>query len=265
MSTKQIQEAAELIYQELRLDTLPVALKIHEETAQEPEKTRRPARDLGKRITICQAVGMARTYGWTLGLEARDIACVPALICFGHSSLEQPRQVLAEFFSQVGWSRDLQTASREMENINCLPRGRAGMILLAPLKKALFHPDVVVVYANPAQIMRLVHAWTFTSGKPVQSEVSGKVECNKYLLGPFLHQAPEVVIPGNGDRIMSRTQDQEMIFAFPGSALADISQGLESAGRKMGARYPVPFYQNFEPEFPPVFRELAQKAGLEMD
>jgi uncharacterized protein (DUF169 family) len=172
---------------------------------------------------------------------------------------------LTEFFSQVGWSRDLQTASREMQGIHYLHQDRSGLILLALLKKAISEPDVVVVYGNPAQIMRLVQAWTFTSGKPVQRVVSGKVECSRYLLGPFLQQEPEIVLPGNGDRIMSRIQDLELVFALSGSALVDISQALESAGKKMGARYPVPFYQNFEPEFPPVFRELAQKAGLDMD
>jgi len=53
-----------------------------------------------------------------------------------------------------------------------------------------------------------------------------------------------------------------MIFAVPGDKLQLLGAGLDKADRTLGAKYPVPFYQNFQPEFPGVFKELADEAGL---
>ncbi|MDQ7785336.1 MAG: DUF169 domain-containing protein, partial [Desulfomonilaceae bacterium] len=59
-------EAAEFLSGSLRLRTLPIGVKFLTDVAGFPEKTRRPSEVLGKRITICQAVTLARVYGWTV-------------------------------------------------------------------------------------------------------------------------------------------------------------------------------------------------------
>jgi uncharacterized protein (DUF169 family) len=72
------QESAQFIREDLRLKTFPLAVKFLKDKADFPEKTRRPSAVLGKRITICQGVTMARNYGWTVGLSKEDLICVPA-------------------------------------------------------------------------------------------------------------------------------------------------------------------------------------------
>jgi len=39
-------------------------------------------------------------------------------------------------------------------------------------------------------------------------------------------------------------------------------EGMKEAGKKIGARYPVTPYQNFEPEFPKPYKVLAEELGL---
>jgi uncharacterized protein (DUF169 family) len=56
---------ANFIRDELRLRGFPIAVKYLKGRDDFPEKTRQPSIDLKKRITICQAVTMARIYGWT--------------------------------------------------------------------------------------------------------------------------------------------------------------------------------------------------------
>jgi len=65
-----------------------------------------------------------------------------------------------------------------------------------------------------------------------------------------------------GDRIFSMTQDDEMVLALPGNLLEELVAGLKTAGKKIGARYPVTSYQNFEPEFPKPYKALAKELGL---
>jgi hypothetical protein len=70
-----------------------------------------------------------------------------------------------------------------------------------------------------------------------------------------------VAIPGNGDRIFSMTQDEEMVLAFPRASLESLVEGLKQAGKKIGARYPITFYQNFQPEFPKIYKSTGQELG----
>jgi hypothetical protein len=42
----------------------------------------------------------------------------------------------------------------------------------------------------------------------------------------------------------------------------ELAQGLREAGNKIGARYPVTFYQNFQPEFPKPYKVLGEKLGI---
>ena len=264
MNSEEMKALSHRIYEDLRLKTLPVAVSFHQEEPQWPEKTRRPSQALNKRITLCQAMTLARTYRWTVGLTAEDIVCVPALIAFGHAENKDPHQLLCSFFARVGWSKDEETAAGEVASMSFMPKGRASAMVFSPLAKGVVDPDTVVFYGNPAQMMRLVHAWTYMTGQRVQSGFSGKIECREYLAAPYLSGQANVVVPGNGDRIMSGTQDEEMIFAVSGDKLHLLDSGLEKAGRALGAKYPVPFYQNFQPEFPGMFKELAEEAGLDL-
>jgi uncharacterized protein (DUF169 family) len=88
------------------------------------------------------------------------------------------------------------------------------------------------------------------------------VECSEYLIAPFTLQVARVAIPGMGDRTFSMTPDDEMVFALPGKELSELAQGLRQAGNKIGARYPVTFYQHFQPEFPKPYKELGEKLGI---
>ena len=60
-----------------------------------------------------------------------------------------------------------------------------GAVYLCPLERLTLDPEVVVVYGNPAQLMRLIQAATFSLGARVTGEFGGKVECSEYLIAPY--------------------------------------------------------------------------------
>jgi uncharacterized protein (DUF169 family) len=257
-----MKSAAEFISNNLRLKTFPVAVKFLKEKKDFPEKTRQPSSLLGKKVTICQAVTMARIYGWTVGLTKDDLICVPAAIAFGFSSSPDTASSLTRLFCEAGYSKNEETAKKESVSIQRLEKEEYEAIVLAPLQKGVIEPDTIVFYGNPAQMVRLIQAWTYMRGERVRSNFGGKVECTEYLLVPFKEQAPRVAIPGTGDRTFSMTQDEEMIFSLPGQFLPELLQGLKEAGGKVGARYPVPVFLNFQPEFPKNFKELGKELGI---
>lgn len=262
MTEQTYSRTAAFLREELRLKTFPLAVKFLKTTGQFPEKTRRPSKALGKRITICQAVTMARLYGWTVGLTREDLICVPAMIAFGFSGTAEPSEALSGLFCKVAFLSDPEKARREVDTMSRLKNDEYPAILMAPLAKGLFEPDVVTVYANPAQTMRMVQAMVYNDGLRIPGSFGGKVECTEYLLAPFKTGRPRIAMPGMGDRIFSMTQDDEMVISFPGNLLESLREGLKRAGREIAARYPVPFYQNFQPEFPGPYRKLADELDL---
>lgn len=256
------QEAARELKTLLRLRTEPLGVAFLAKAADLPEKTRRPSQVLGKRVTICQGVTMARVYGWSVGLTPEDLICVPGMLAFGLSPEPDPDQELVSLLCDVGFHRERGAAQKEVDALTLLNPQEIEALYLAPLERLAREPEVVVVYGNPAQLMRLIHGAAFGLGERVQGEFGGKVECSSYLIGPLKTGQVRVVIPGMGDRIFSMTQDDELVVSFPTRLLESILTGMAEAGKKIGARYPVTFYQNFQPEFPKPYQERAKKWGI---
>lgn len=259
MSNKEI---SDVISERLRLRSFPVAVKFLKKGEAFPEKTRRPSQMLKKRVAICQAVTMARLYGWVIGLAREDVICVPGSLAFGFSTMSDAAEGIARLFCEGAYSSGPDAARREAGSIHKLEKDEYEAIVLAPLARADFQPDTVAIYGNPAQVMRLTQAYTCAAGERVAGNFGGKIECSEYLIAPFKLNAPRVSIPGMGDRVFSMTQDDELVFSLPGGSLPQLVKGLTEAGARVGAQYPVPFYLNFEPEFPKAFRILGQEIGV---
>lgn len=262
MNGTNFKEAAEFIRNDLRLKTFPVAAKFYKNKVELPERTRRPSVALGKKITICQGVTMARNYGWTVGLAKEDVICVPAAIVFGLTESSDASATLSKLFCEVTFAGGEELARKETSSMSRFERGEIEAIVLAPLERASFEPDTVLIYCNPAQVMRLAQAWSYITGERVPGHCGGKVECDEYLISPYKAQSARIVIPGNGERIFAGTQDDELTFATPSKFLTDLVKGLKEAGKAIGARYPVPPYQNFQPEFPKYYSELGKELGI---
>lgn len=262
MGKSEWEQMAEQVSGTLRLKTLPVGVKFLKDSSEAPEKARSPAVVLGKKITVCQGITLARVYGWTVSLTKDDLICLPALLAFGFTSTPDPAGALARLFDSIDFGKDAAAAMREVESIDRFETGEFRAMVMAPLGKGLFDPDTVLLYGNPAQMMRIVQAMVFSSERRISGNFGGKVECSEYLISPYKKHAPKISLPGMGDRIFSMTQDDEMVFSLPGSLMAALSHGLAESGKTIGARYPVTFYQNFQPEFPKQHIQLGKELGI---
>jgi uncharacterized protein (DUF169 family) len=256
------QAAATQLKEALRLKTEPFGVTFLKDAAALPEKTRRPSQVFGKKVTICQAVTLARVYGWSVGVTREDLICIPGMLVFGFTPATDPILELGQLFCEVGFHPELGPALKEVEALPRFAPQEVAAIYLSPLERLALNPEVVVVYGNPAQLMRLIQAITYSMGKRVTGEFGGKVECSQYLIGPYRTGEARVVIPGAGDRIFSMTQDDEMVLSLPAKFLEGAVLGLKDAARKIGARYPITVYQNFTPEFPPPYKKRAEEWGI---
>jgi uncharacterized protein (DUF169 family) len=121
-------------------------------------------------------------------------------------------------------------------------------VVYSPLEWTKVVPDVILIYLNPAQLMRCIHGSTQHTGQPITSSFSGRAaSCSEGVLGAFLDQSPKVIIPGNGDRVWATAQDHEMAYALPASHLKDLVEGLARTHER-GIRYPIPSFLRYQPE-----------------
>ena len=135
----------------LRLQTYPLAVKLVKDESEFPERTRRPE----QRIAVCQGLTMSRRYGWTMGITEKDSGCPAVNLAYGWIKLiDEP--AMAEFFLGAGYVSDETGAKTIVENLDRLEFGKYGGVVISPLTRTKIVPDVILVYGNPAQIMRLI-------------------------------------------------------------------------------------------------------------
>src|SRR5262249_60480015 len=99
-------------------------------------------------------------------------------------------------------------------------------LCVAPVSRATFQPHIVAVYANSAQVMRLVNAALYTRGGRIESTTGGRLDCAEIVIQTMATRAPKVIIPCNGDRGFGMAQDTEMGFACPSAFVAELLKGL---------------------------------------
>jgi uncharacterized protein (DUF169 family) len=261
MDTSTNVESDEKLNQYLRLNTFPVAVKFLKSWEDAPPKARRPSRDLHNRFTTCQAISMSRRYGWVLALGREDSSCVLGAVALG---LEKrlPHYVEGNLCINM-YTENLRAGRMSEESVPRLAEGKYVGVVTAPLSRAAFEPDSIVIYGNSAQVMRLGQAWLWKRGGTLRSEFRGRIDCADLAIAPLLSGEPQMIVPCTGDRIFGQVQDHEVAFGFPFALMAEILEGLE-ATHKAGTRYPVTNWLSYTAGFPPSYeqyRDMLDEAG----
>jgi uncharacterized protein (DUF169 family) len=242
----------------VRMSTYPLAIRMVESEADLDPKARRPRRDLDIQVTICQAIGMSRRYGWHLGVTTADINCPLIFIPFGFSD-EVPYS--AEGHACAGVYTATPEAGAKSESIvPRLPKGKYAGIEMSPLGRASFPPEVICVYGNSAQVMRLVQASLYSRGGALTSVAAGRIDCAEIIIRTMLADEPQYILPCTGDRVFGLTEDDEMIFAMPARYAEKVVEGLKGT-HQGGIRYPITKYMRFTPTYPGQYEKLREALG----
>ena len=222
-----LKEFNRIISEQLHLATIPMAIRFIRKEDELPEKVGRPRRDLGGPIRPCTAFHLVRHLGLSVAMLEEDFStgCPAGFFIFGIAEPLEP-------WIEGDLAYEVYTGTREaavnMENsIFRLETENFKGMVLAPLTEADFIPDLVMVYCNSKQAMRLVTAATYTDGKPLQFSMAARGLCSDGVVQPFQINSPVVAIPCGGDRLFGVAQDNEMVFTTPVDRLEGIITGLE--------------------------------------
>ncbi len=237
----------------LRVSTFPVGIRSLAPGEPLPPKARRPAKDLGVKVAICQSIGLARRYGWTLALSADDLSCPIAKAAFGFA--DRNAYYTSGALADGMYASCREAGARFEEALPRYERNEVGAVVVGPLSRIDFAPETVLVYGNPAQVLRLLNAALFEKGGAMRSESTGRGDCADIVIRSRRTGEPQVVLPCYGDRIFGMTADDEMAFTFPFAQAERIVKGLEGT-HAGGVRYPIPVFLRFQAEFPKSYQEL---------
>ena len=248
---------AEQIESQLRVATIPIAVKLIESTHQIPENAIRPRKDLGYSLSTCQAFSYSRRRGMTIAQLKEDMWCPEPVIGFGLA--EVPKFFIEGHNRYPGGVASLEAGANWALEFPRLEAGKYVGLVLAPLKTASFEPDVAVIYCNSAQLLRLLLGIAYEDGRDITTVLGGHSACVYAVVPSLLKWECQVAVPCRGDRGRAGAQDDEMIFSIPKDQIGRLAHGLEHRGT---GSYPTGFSMTPEYELSESYAEMAQLMGM---
>jgi dephospho-CoA kinase len=235
------------IEQLLRLKSFPVAFKM---LAEKEELEQIPfLRRSQHKSTLCQMITQVRSFDWTVGADLDDFlfdACPSILgLC------DNPEICKDGTFRSIVWVKTKKDGKKYEASIPRLPMGKYQAVAMAPLVYKPFEPDIVLIYANPAQMILLINALQFEDYEVMQFFCVGESSCSDAIVRCYDTGKPSLTIPCYGERRYGHAQDEDLVMAIPAGMMTKALAGLETLYRR-GVRYPIS-YAGAEGDVGPMF------------
>ncbi len=248
----------------MRLRSFPVAFKMlkEEKTLNEIPYLRRLH---GKKVTMCQLLNLVRNSDWTVGATKEDFVSETCGSIIGLCDL--PPLYKDGTFRSIVWVKTKEEAKRYEASIPRLPLGKYKAVAMAPLVYNPFEPDIVLIYANPAQMMLLINSLQFERYEVMEFFCVGESSCSDAIARCYLTGKPSLTIPCYGERRYGHAQDDELVMALRPEDLERGLRGMEALYRK-GIRYPISFagaQEDLTDAFPPSYGTIHEVERLRGD
>jgi len=218
----------------LRLKSFPVAFKMLEkkEEIETIPFLRRPQ----SKMTMCQMINLVRNFDWSVGADLDDFLFSSCSSILGLRELPETHK--DGTFRNIIWVATKEDGRKFEAAIPRLPFGKYEALVMAPLVYNPFTPDIVLIYANPAQIMMLINALQFCDYEVMQFSCVGESSCSDAIVRCYETGKASVGILCYGERCYGHAQDDEMVMAVPAGLMEKALSGLEALYRR-GVRYPI--------------------------
>jgi uncharacterized protein (DUF169 family) len=185
---------------------------------------------------FCQIPFMARVGGLTIGLTGEDPVGDRCKRIHGLApSNDETKLQEAKMLSRT-WMPSVEEGLKQQGDYPRIPAG--GAVVVGPLKKNNFEPEVVLVYGNPAQLMMLMCGLQKVHYERFQFHFIGEGACVDSLGQCYTTGKPSLAIPCYGERSMGQVRDEEIVIALSPPDLDQAIEGLDILA-KIGFKYPI--------------------------
>ena len=227
----------------LILRTSPIAVKMLEKESDVPKEAIRPKKDRKFHIAQCQAFALSRREGTTVAMLKEDHWCPAAPMAYG----------------QVQRPESVQSRSHPYD---CFEYGKYVGIVTAPLKKATYLPDVVIMWAKPAQLRALLLSMKIED----VPQVSGHFfppSCAWSVVNPMKTGQYWVVLPDPGEYQRALTEEGDMMFSVPQNKMPVLMAGLKANEHGAFAYREHSMFMQPDFEQPEFYKEMFRSWGLD--
>jgi uncharacterized protein (DUF169 family) len=239
--------------------TSPLAIKMLKSDNEIPQGAKRPLRDYGASFTLCQALALGRRDELTIILDKESQSCPIALVGLG---FVRPEEYLSGKYALAPTNQPIEARKKAAAAIPRFQFGKFKSMVISPIQKSTFDPDVIIFYGNGAQVMRMIQAAVFASGESLTSKSTGAGGCLLPVVASILEGKCKYAVPGNGERRLGLIADGELSFAMPKNRFEEVVRGLQLS-HEGKQTYPISSgYLKLEYTLPPTYVEL-RKALIE--
>jgi uncharacterized protein (DUF169 family) len=227
----------------LILRTSPIAVKMLEKESDIPKEAIRPKKDRKYHIAQCQAFALSRREGTTVAMLKEDHWCPAAPMAYG--LVKRPESMV-----------------NRSHPYDCFEYGKYIGMVTAPLKKATYIPDVVIIYAKPAQLRGLLLSMK-VEDVPTVSGHFFPPSCAHSVVNPMKTGKYWVVLPDPGEYQRALTEEGDMMFSVPQSRMQVMMAGLEA--NEHGAFAYRDHSMFMQPDFdqPDFYKDMFKSWGMD--
>jgi uncharacterized protein (DUF169 family) len=209
----------------LGLRSLPVAVRFI------PHGEPLPAFDTPNRRRFCQVLMEARQGAQRL-LTPENVSCPAVAAALGFKPLPE-KLASGEMLVGFGVFANPGAARRTIESMHRLPPGAYTAVAVSPLGSAGFAPDVVIVEAQPEQIMWLTLAAVHETGGRLEFSTGVlQATCVDAAILPFVTGKMNASFGCYGCREATDLAEEECVLGIPGPMLDKVTMNLERLAAK---------------------------------
>lgn len=205
----------------LGLNGSPVAVKL----VKGEEEIPAGVQEISEKLRHCEMVQKART-GATFYATKDHHACAGGAGALG--VVETPEKIkTGEFYFGLGRFKTMEAAKKTMEAV---PRTGKHFFatMYAPLEKANFKPDVIVIVGDPKQLLKIAQANIYENGGRNIAGFSGiQSLCADAVAQVYNTGEMNATFGCDGSRKYAKIADEELIVGIPAGKLESVVAALE--------------------------------------
>ncbi len=151
---------------------------------------------LAEGMAFCEMLKKAQG-GEVFYADMKNHTCEAGAYVLGQREIEE-QFVSGEFGSGLGVFKDARAAGRLYHYIPKIARGVVNYVLLSPVDKLSYEPDVLILLANIDQAEILFRAMSYETGEMWSSNYSAAIGCSWLFVYPYITGKINFVSTGLG-------------------------------------------------------------------
>ena len=220
MQITEYPQASDALKKALGLTSSPVAIRLVHKKEEIPQGVEK----LDKTVRHCQMVSLARKEGKVFYSTVDNHECVGGAWALGLREISESLKT-GDFYFKLGKFETPAACKRTIDQIPHLESGATYATMYAPLEKAPFAPQVILIVAPARVMLKLAQATLYQLGGRVHSQFAGiQSVCADTTAQTYLTGTANYSLGCDGSRKFSGIEDGEMVMGFPAEILTQMVQ-----------------------------------------